>query len=667
MRAPPLYLAAAVVFWAWHADVLVLGAAMAMVLEAPLLVHARWSFAPTDFARIGDLCTWAFIILAGYLTFTKGMPIPILEIFRWLPLILLPLVAAQMFSDSGRVPLRAMFVTLRAGRYARIGERGVDLSYTYVVVCALSAGAANLRHDSYYFGLLLLAGWGLWTVRSTRYPWFVWLTMFAFAGAIGFAGQLGLSRLQQIVMDSTQSMFSGSGRIDPYKSTTDIGEIGDLKQSGRIVLRVAAPQGMTTPLLVHTASYNTYMAPSWVALNAVFGTVGAEAGGNDWVLSKAGTGARVARITVSQPVERDKAVLALPDGTLRIEGLPVPAMQRNGLGAVEIESHEDLATYQVVFAAEAASRDAPQPSDLRVPRSEAATLAQIVGRLQLKSMPAKDALDVVSRYFEREFRYSTYLAMAQPQHTPLSDFLLVTHAGHCEYFATATTLLLRAAGIPARYATGFSVQEWSPLEERYIVRERHAHAWTQVWVDGRWADFDTTPPVWFAVEAEDAGRTQKLSDLWAWAMYRFTVWENGQPGARTIIALILVLPLTAILVWRLLIQDPLAIRRAQRKSAAAKRDQPGADSEFYEIEAHLVKAGYVREAGEPLGAWLARIARERADIAIAQLQDLLRLHYRYRFDPQGLSAGERSTLGREARRWLRQHLTLTPGAPVAGK
>src|SRR3990170_1376267 len=83
MRVPPLYLACAVMFWAWHAQVLLLGVAMAALVEAPRVVRARWRFGPAGFARIADLCTWAFVILAGYLTFTKGMPLPILEIFQW--------------------------------------------------------------------------------------------------------------------------------------------------------------------------------------------------------------------------------------------------------------------------------------------------------------------------------------------------------------------------------------------------------------------------------------------------------------------------------------------------------------------------------------------------------------------------------------------------------
>ena len=657
MRAPPLYLACAVLFWAWHAQVLLLGVAMAAALEAPRIAPMRWRLGPAEFARVSDLCTLAFVILAGYFIFSKGMPIPILEIFLWLPLVMLPLMAAQLFSESERLPLSALFLTLRGGRDRLQAERSIDLTYPYAIVCALAAGAANVRHDGYYYGLLLLTVWALWPVRSRQYRWFVWAPMFVCMGALGYAGHVGLSRLQEVVMESAAAL-AGTG-TDPYRSTTAIGEIGDLKQSDRIVLRVAALQGVKAPLLLHRASYNAYASPSWLARDAVFAPVRAEPDGNSWIVGDAGdravdtdAGGPASRIAISQSVESGKAVLALPNGTARIERLPVARMRRNPLGAVEIETRADLLTYEAALDPGALSRDPAGEIDLRVPRPEAAALDQLVERLQLKGRPVREVMTIVRDHFEREFTYSTYLTPPSRQGTPLIDFLLVTRAGHCEYFATATTLLLRAAGVPARYATGYSVQEWSALENAYIARERHAHAWVRVRVDDRWVDFDTTPPVWFTAEAQGASYAQPVADLWSWAAYRFTRWQSEYPAARTIVALGVIVPLAAILIWRLFLRKPLAAGRARKVSVAARRSQPGADSEFYQIEAWLARAGCRRAAHEPLGSWLARIGRERTDIAVAPLQDMLRLHYRYRFDPHGLDASERRTLGEQVQRWL---------------
>lgn len=646
MRAPPLYLASVVMFWAWHAQVLPVGVALAAVLEAPRIVSARWRVDHAGFARIADLCTWAFVILAGYLIFTRGMPIPVLEIFRWLPLVMAPLIAAQLYSEAGRLRLSALFLMLR-GKHGAHADRDIDFSYPYAIVCVLAAGAANVRHDAYYYGLTALAAWALWPVRSRRYHGLVWAALFTCMAALGYAGHVGLNRLQDVLMES----FSPGGtRVDANRSTTDIGQIGELKQSDRIVLRLHAPQGAKTPLLLHRASYNAYVSPTWLARDAPFAAVRPEPDGSTWLLGS--TDGAAAHVAVSQPLERGKTVLALPNGTARIEQLPATGMRRNPLGAVEIESRQDLVEYRAASDERAVARDPPQEIDTRVPRAESDALDRLVERLQLKGKPAREALAIVKDYFEREFTYSTYLPLPESQGTPLTHFLLVTRSGHCEYFATATTLLLRAAGVPARYSTGYSVQEWSPLENAYIARERHAHAWVRVHVDGRWIDFDTTPPVWFAAEAQGASFAQPVKDLWWWAAYRFGRWQREHPAASTAAAFAFVALLGAVLVWRLLIRNPLTAGRTRKAPAATRRSQSGADSEFYRIEAQLVRAGFARAPHEPLGNWLARIGRERADVAVAPLEELLRLHYRYRFDPQGISAAERRALAEQAQRWL---------------
>ena len=76
---------------------------------------------------------------------------------------------------------------------------------------------------------------------------------------------------------------------------------------------------------------------------------------------------------------------------------------------------------------------------------------------------------------------------------------------------------------------------------------------------------------------------------------------------------------------------------------------PGLDSEFYEVERRLAERAASRLPSEPLSAWLLRAS---SDPALAEVQapllELLRLHYRYRFDPQGLKEDERQALRHEA-------------------
>ena len=76
----------------------------------------------------------------------------------------------------------------------------------------------------------------------------------------------------------------------------------------------------------------------------------------------------------------------------------------------------------------------------------------------------------------------------------------------------------------------------------------------------------------------------------------------------------------------------------------------GLDSEFYLLERKLAERGVQRDASEPLSDWLERaaVAPDLGDLR-GSLHELLGLHYRYRFDPLGLSEAEREALKREAR------------------
>jgi hypothetical protein len=263
----------------------------------------------------------------------------------------------------------------------------------------------------------------------------------------------------------------------------------------------------------------------------------------------------------------------------------------------------------------------------------------------------------VRAYFRDNFRYSLYRAAPDGEMSALEDFLNRSRAGHCEYFATATVLLLRAADIPARYATGYSVQEWSPLERTWVVRTRHAHSWALAWVDGAWRDVDSTPAGWAETEAFGASMWQPVKDLWAWGMHAFEQWRYGERrgGVTTWLAWLLI-PLSLILVWRLFFRRRHRRTGGSRRGGDAARILGGADSEFYAVERRLGALGLARAPAEAAGRWLERIgAQEPVAGSSAELGRLLALHYRYRFDPQGLPAADRERLRADAFAWLAEH------------
>jgi hypothetical protein len=230
----------------------------------------------------------------------------------------------------------------------------------------------------------------------------------------------------------------------------------------------------------------------------------------------------------------------------------------------------------------------------------------------------------------------------------LSRFLLRTRSGHCEYFATATVLLLRRLDIPARYAVGYAVHEASG--RKYVVRQRDAHAWCLVWNETArtWQDFDTTPASWVKAEGSRASPMQALSDFWSRVVFEFSKFRWGQTHLRQYFLWVLA-PILALLLYQIIFRSSRRQPAQRRQGPGAAAAWPGLDSEFYQIERRMAERGAGRQPSEPLSAWLLRVMTEPA-LADLQgpLRELLRLHYRYRFDPHGLTQADRQALRREA-------------------
>jgi transglutaminase-like putative cysteine protease len=74
---------------------------------------------------------------------------------------------------------------------------------------------------------------------------------------------------------------------------------------------------------------------------------------------------------------------------------------------------------------------------------------------------------------------------------PVDEFLFDTREGFCEHFASALTVLMRAAGVPARVVMGYQGGEFNGAGGYYIIRQSDAHAWTEVWLEDRgWVRVD---------------------------------------------------------------------------------------------------------------------------------------------------------------------------------
>ncbi len=96
--------------------------------------------------------------------------------------------------------------------------------------------------------------------------------------------------------------------------------------------------------------------------------------------------------------------------------------------------------------------------------------------------------------YNREFIY-TLRPPALGKHT-VDEFLWGTKKGFCEFYASSFVFFMRAAGVPARVVVGYQGGERHPTENYLLVHQYDAHAWAEVWIQGRgWLRVDPTAAV----------------------------------------------------------------------------------------------------------------------------------------------------------------------------
>jgi hypothetical protein len=99
----------------------------------------------------------------------------------------------------------------------------------------------------------------------------------------------------------------------------------------------------------------------------------------------------------------------------------------------------------------------------------------------------------LEKYLKTHYGYTLQL-LRTPVKDPLANFLFDRRQGHCEYFASAMTVMLRTLGIPARVVNGFRSDEFNDVTANYVVRAQDAHAWVEAYFPGYgWQTFDPTP------------------------------------------------------------------------------------------------------------------------------------------------------------------------------
>ncbi|MDQ6961042.1 MAG: transglutaminase domain-containing protein, partial [Mariprofundaceae bacterium] len=638
MKSFPLLLIATLLAWGWFVDVLLLSALFVVLIGVAHWRAGQWQSSMQDFNPIGDLCGVGLIAFFIYFFLTGEATKVLYSTAQMLPVVCFPLLLAQGFSQQQKTPFTALLYRLRRSK-EKIDW--IDIRFSYVCLCLLSVGTAIPSHPWYYPVVVLLLAWMLllsFPPRKKR-VFFLWLLMFGSAVGVGYGGQVALyqahAHLGKQVGQWMAQWFHGDDEAS--QGSTAMGQVGQLKLSDRILFRVEAKQTVRRPLLLRTASFDGYQKTIWFATKAQSHVL-KEASGI-WLLSQNIQSQKV--LEIFQPFKMKEVLIPIPLGTEKITAFYVDEVQSNRFKSLGVRQEEGLINYKVHYNPKQQDLSLPQANDFKVSEAEKAAVAKVAAQLHLDALPPQQVVNAVSSFFQNKFEYSTWVQGPAEGRTALADFLLETRKGHCEYFASATVMLLRQAGIAARYATGFSLQEQSG--DMLLVRGRDAHAWVLAYVDGQWINVDTTPPNWFELENDDQAMWQWWRDLLQDIKFSYDRWQLEDDDEDSRWWLWILLAVLAFPAWKIV--RNIQFKRVQEAKEAEKAQ--GAESPFQAIEASL-QATHPRQQGETLQHWIVRI--EKTDV-----QAMLAWHYQHRFCATGLSVEDQHRFQKEVDIWLDEH------------
>lgn len=155
----------------------------------------------------------------------------------------------------------------------------------------------------------------------------------------------------------------------------------------------------------------------------------------------------------------------------------------------------------------------------RIPARSNPRTQDLAKRMRSAADSDRDYIEsVLDKFNKEEFFYT--LEPPPLGNNPTDRFLFNTKRGFCEHYASAFAVMMRAANIPTRVVLGYHGGELNPMAGHMIVRQSDAHAWNEVWLEGRgWYRVDPTAAV--APEridyAEGDTALEVLGQGWGWS------------------------------------------------------------------------------------------------------------------------------------------------------
>ncbi len=168
---------------------------------------------------------------------------------------------------------------------------------------------------------------------------------------------------------------------------------------------------------------------------------------------------------------------------------------------------------------------------LALPEATAAWAQTVVAPLVEDGMTYTKKADAVADYVKAQADYVEYTYSAPEEGEDFARWFLEDYQkGCCVHFATATAVLLRAAGVPTRYVTGYAREvertTWT------AVLEKHAHAWVEYYepLMDRWVRLEATPAAALGLPTEETEPTDEADTTTTTAPSDTETTETTKPS-----------------------------------------------------------------------------------------------------------------------------------------
>lgn len=272
----------------------------------------------------------------------------------------------------------------------------------------------------------------------------------------------------------------GSGLKTGIADSVVLGKVGQIQQDNTVAFRVyGLPKGLKD-MYWRVSVFDTYVGNEWISTKKQ----------EIPVLSYKG---KLTYYTVMLEPTFEKYLPALdyPVGVQNLEGLSGRVfMLSGGVLGFSKEINRPI-KYTAISSDTPPFYEDPQEYT-EVPKGISKSIIELAHQLSKGAKDEEEMLKNVEKFFSKGFRYS--LELGRYSGDPLDYFLFVSKKGNCEYYASATAILLRIMGIPARVVGGFRGGIWNDYGNYYVITNSMAHVWVEAYIKDRWVRVDTTPP-----------------------------------------------------------------------------------------------------------------------------------------------------------------------------